>query len=182
MATQPVLRLSGASHTYANYKFGMMHFSVIVEQSFPFSRLQSWIISTYLQLMAVAEWWKSPRMCCGLHTLIWDYGLLGAFIILNQLPVHQNVQVAVAHLDWQMYPHGPEMGSSSPSSLSFDEQDCPVAAATPTGISVILLLTVVLGFSACYFILTYSSPLSHIPTYSGCIWGRVCIYRNPERQ
>lgn len=28
--TQPILRLSGALHTYANYKLGMMHFSVII--------------------------------------------------------------------------------------------------------------------------------------------------------
>lgn len=70
-------------------------------------------------------------------------GLWVARGIYNSKPITcpSKVPVLVAHLDWLMYPHGPEMGFSSPSSLHFNEQDCLVAAATPAVISVILLLT-----------------------------------------
>lgn len=44
---------------------------------------------------------EKPRMCCGLGTLIWDYGLHGALIILSQLPVHQKSQQWLLTLtDW----------------------------------------------------------------------------------
>lgn len=83
------------------------------------------------------------------------------------------VPVVVAHLDWLIYPYGLEMGSSSPSSLSFDEQDCPVAAATLTVISVILVLT---GFWALVRVNFFSSTgvIFHAFRLSRAVSGAVC--------
>lgn len=48
------------------------------------------------------------------------------------------------------------MASSSPSSLSFDEQDCPVAAAKTIHDQCDPAVYRVLGFCACHFFLIYS--------------------------
>lgn len=59
-----------------------------------------------------------------------NMGLWVAQGINNSKPITcpSKLPILFAHLGWLMYPHSSEMGSSGPSSSTFDEQVCPVAS------------------------------------------------------